>query len=92
MHMKNILISNNTLIDEYGNVNLNALRVIKKIEQYIDIKEELNDQLNQGKKEINSLIQSGGNISSMNKKYMAYNDYDFFTTKTFQKVLDEINA
>jgi len=87
-HMKNILKSNNVLIDEYGNVNLKTLGVIKKIEQYIDLKDDLDSKIN---KEINILYQqNGGSTQHFNKKYMVNNDYEFFTTDKFQKVLDEL--
>ena len=95
-HMKNILKSNNALIDEYDNVNLKTLDVVKKIEQYLDIKEELNEQLKDPnvKKEVNLLInkQSGGMSinNNFNKKYMNNNDYEFFTTTKFQTVLGEL--
>jgi hypothetical protein len=90
-HMKNILQSNNSLIDEYGDVNLKTLGVVKNIERYLDIKEELNEELKDPnvRKEVNELIQkqSGGGIQTFNKKYMVNNDYEFFTTTTFQNVL-----
>ena len=95
-HMKNILKSNNALIDEYDNVNLKTLGVVKKIEQFLDIKEELNEQLKDPnvKKEVNLLInkQSGGMSINKNfsKKYMNNNDYEFFTTTKFQTVLGEL--
>lgn len=93
-HMKNILQSNNSLIDEYGNVNLKTLKVVKNIERYLDIKEELNEELKDPnvRKEINELIhkQNGGSVQNINKKYMVNNDYEFFTTTTFQNVLASI--
>jgi len=95
-HMQNILKSNNVVIDEYGNLNLKTLDLVKKIERYMDIKEALTELQDPSvKKEVNALInkQMGGTIQSpnFNKSFMSHCDYEHFTTKTFQKVLDEIN-
>jgi hypothetical protein len=39
-HMKSILKSNDSLIDGYGNVNLETLKTVKNIEKLIQLKEE----------------------------------------------------
>jgi hypothetical protein len=77
-------------------LNLKTLDLVKKIERYMDIKEALTELQDPSvKKEVNALInkQMGGTIQSpnFNKSFMSHCDYEHFTTKTFQKVLDEIN-
>lgn len=86
-HMKNILKSNDALIDNYGNVNLETLKTVKNIEKLILIKEAINDE-NKPK-----LTQSGGHVESKNfsKKYMSNNDYKFFISDSMKRVLEQIN-
>jgi uncharacterized C2H2 Zn-finger protein len=101
-HMKNILKNNNTLIDEYGNVNLKTLEVVRNIEKYLELKDTINEELQNPntKNVVKDLIdrqkynQNGGKVQSenFNKKYMSFNDYKFFTSTTFQNVLERITG
>lgn len=85
-HMKSILKSNDSLIDGYGNVNLETLKTVKNIEKLIQLKEELNEK--------QKLTQSGGHVESKNftKKYMSNNDYKFFISDRMKQVLEAINS
>jgi hypothetical protein len=85
-HMKNILKSNDSLIDDYGNVNLKTLKTVKNIEKLIKLKEEINNR--------QQFSQSGGHVESKNfsKKYMSYNDYKFFISDSMKQVLEQINS
>ncbi len=83
-HMKNILKSNDSLIDNYGNVNLETLKTVKNIEKLILINEENKPKL----------TQNGGHVESKNfsKKYMSNNDYKFFISDSMKRVLEQINS
>jgi hypothetical protein len=70
------------LFDDYGNVNIRIIDLIKNLEKYKEVKEAINS------KEINSLSQLGGGKSYM--KFNNFNDVEHFTTRTFQKILEEI--
>ena len=87
-HMKNILKSNDALIDDYGNVNLGTLQTVKNIEKLILLKEGINE------KSKPKFTQSGGHIESKNlsKKYMGCNDYKFFISDRMKEVLVKING
>jgi hypothetical protein len=85
-HMKNILKSNDVLIDGYGNVNLETLKTVKNIEKLILLKEAINEE-NKPK-----LTQSGGNYKNFTKKYMGCNDYKFFISDRMKQVLEQINT
>ena len=84
-HMKNILKSNDVLIDGYGNVNLETLKTVKNIEKLILLKEAINEE-NKPK-----FTQNGGNYKNFTKKYMGCNDYKFFISDRMKQVLDQIN-
>ena len=86
-HMKSILKSNDSLIDGYGNVNLDILQTVKNIEKLILLKEGINEENKQ------KFSQSGGHIESKNfsKKYMGCNDYKFFISDKMKEVLEKIN-
>jgi len=84
-HMKNILKSNDVLIDGYGNVNLETLKTVKNIEKLILLKEAINEE-NKPK-----FTQSGGNYKNFTKKYMGCNDYKFFISDRMKQVLEQIN-
>ena len=90
-HMEDVYNTNQQLFDQYGNVNENLLNVIKKVEKYSDLKKysEMVDMT----KELNELSQSGGNFNST-KSYLNFNneyDIEHFTSRSFRRILAEIN-
>jgi hypothetical protein len=92
-HMKNVIENNKQLFDSYGNVNTELLDVINKVEKYSNLKEytEMVDMT----KELNQLSQSGGKSFTTNKSYLKFNvqnDIEHFTSRSFQKILGEING
>jgi hypothetical protein len=90
-HMKNVIENNKQLFDNYGNLNTELLDVINKVEKYSNLK-EYTEMVN-NTKELNQLSQSGGRSFSTNKSYLKFNtqnDIEHFTSRSFQKILGEL--
>jgi hypothetical protein len=90
-HMKNVIENNQQLFDKYGNINTELLDVINKVERYSNLKEytEMVDMT----KELNQLSQSGGKSFTTNKSYLKFNtqnDIEHFTSRSFQKMISEL--
>jgi len=81
-HLDKVYNENMGLFDNYGTVNIRIIDLIKNLEKYKEVKEAINS------KEINSLSQLGGGKSYM--KFNNFNDVEHFTTRTFQKILEEM--
>ncbi len=94
-HMEKVLDKNKHLIDKYGNINRKTIDLVKSLETMIEFK-NTNDYKEAKKtmeiaEDLDELIykQSGGGI----KGGLRFGNLgeEYFTTKTFQKVLNEIN-
>jgi hypothetical protein len=86
-HMKNVIDANQQLFDSYGNINTELLDVINKVERYSNITKDISS------KELNELAQQTGGKFTSEKSYLKFNtqyDIEHFTSRTFQKVLDEM--
>ena len=101
-HIKKLLKDNKFLIDDYGKVNDEAINVVKSIEKYLIVKDELNGlDMTPPRKEVledilryNSitrpLVQAGGN-SNITNTFSVFQEQEYFTTDTFKRVLKEIS-
>jgi len=89
-HMEDVYNTNQQLFDQYGNVNQELLDVIKKVEKYSELKDYAENV--EMTKELNELSQSGGGFNPT-KSYLKFNnqyDIEHFTSRTFQRVLEEM--
>ena len=89
-HMEDVYNTNQQLFDQYGNVNQELLDVIKKVEKYSELKDYAENV--DMTKELNELSQSGGGFNPT-KSYLKFNsqyDIEHFTSRTFQRVLEEM--
>ena len=96
-HIKATLNDNNILIDKYGVVNDNIINLVKTIEKYLILTEniaEVKENPNL-KMELDNLLstktQSGGANSQPMKKFIPFKEQEYFTTDTFKKILKEMN-
>jgi hypothetical protein len=96
-HIKATLNDNNILIDKYGVVNDNIINLVKTIEKYLILTEniaEVKENPNL-KMELDNLLstktQSGGANSQPMKKFTPFKEQEYFTTDTFKKILKEMN-
>jgi hypothetical protein len=96
-HIKATLNDNNILIDKYGVINNNIINLVKDIERYLIITEniaEVKENPNL-KMELDNLLstktQSGGASLQQFKKFTPFKDDEYFTTDTFKKILKEMN-
>ena len=96
-HIKATLNDNNILIDKYGVVNDNIINLVKTIEKYLILTEniaEVKENPNL-KMELDNLLstktQSGGANFQPIKKFTPFKEQEYFTTDTFKKILKEMN-
>jgi len=88
-HIKQVIEDNKHLIDQYGNYNKNVIELVKSIEKYMLLQDNIDEvkkypDMNQVVDEL--LQQKGGNYS-LEKKYGVFNDHEYFTSDTFKKIL-----
>jgi hypothetical protein len=97
-HIKATLNDNNILIDKYGVINNNIIYLVKDIEKYLILTEniaEVKENPNL-KMELDNLLktktQSGGASLQQVKKFTPFKEDEYFTTDTFKKILKEMNS
>ena len=86
-HLEKVYDENQGLFDQYGNINNNIIDLMRKLEKYNEIKEA--SKYPNAQKELNGLSQSGGSSKSY-MKFNNFNDAEHFTTRTFQRILEEM--
>jgi hypothetical protein len=96
-HIKATLNDNNILIDKYGVINNNIINLVKDIEKYLILIEniaEVKENPNL-KMELDNLLstktQSGGANLQQVKKFTPFKEDEYFTTDTFKKILKQMN-
>jgi len=96
-HIKATLNDNNILIDKYGVINNNIIYMVKDIEKYLILTEniaEVKENPNL-KMELDNLLstktQSGGASLQQVKKFTPFKEDEYFTTDTFKKILKQMN-
>jgi hypothetical protein len=96
-HIKAVITDNNILIDQYGQINNNIIDLVKTIEKYLLLTENIAD-VNQNpnlKMELDNLLstktQSGGaNLQQQVKKFSPFQEQEYFTTDTFKKIIQKM--
>ena len=97
-HIKETLKDNNILIDKYGVINNNIINLVKDIEKYLILTENIAEVKENPniKMELDNLLntktQSGGANSQPMKKFTPFQEREYFTTDTFKKILKEMNS
>ena len=88
-HIKQVIEDNKHLIDQYGNYNKNVIELVKSIEKYMLLKDNINEVKNYPdmNQVVNELLQQKGGNYSLEKKYGVFNDHEYFTSDTFKKIL-----